>query len=278
MRKTNSMLRAAAASTPATDLPTTLRSLHSEDTLLQAQAVVHLKFLVTSNSSSSPAAGSCDATAVQAAVLGSLERLVELMGSSSVNRDIACILTYLADHPQEPSAPASNAALIARAPNCLERLAGLLNCVYDDAQEAAARVIAALARNDAAAKAALGKPPGCIPRLVTLLQGSRNDGVLEAVAAALGHLAHCCPANQLAIASIPGCFDQAEGAGSRHPRLRRAGPRTVCARVCWAQQVWWWCGCRCAGLMCRSASGWVRCGCQPAGCKSAMERSPGVQA
>lgn len=212
MRKTSSLQRAAGASTPAPDLPTTLRSLHSEDVLLQAQAVVQLKsLLLTSHSSSSnsTAAGSSDAAAVQSAVLGSLDRLVELMGSSGdarVNRDIACIFTHLADRPQERSAPASNAALIACAPHCLERLAGLLNCVYDDAQEAAARVIAALARNDAATKAALGKLPGCIPRLVTLLQGSRNDGVLEAVAAAPGHLAHGCPPNQLAIASIPGCL------------------------------------------------------------------------
>jgi hypothetical protein len=198
LRRTGSSVQLAQTA----DMSATQRKLHSKDAVLQAQAVVALRALV------SPSSGS-DSAAAQQAVLASLNRLVQLLNCSKdarVNRDIAWIFACLSDRPQDHAAPTTNAALIAGAPSCLERLAGLLNCVYDDVQEAATRALGALARNDPASKTAIGKLPGCIVRLVLLLKTSRHDGVLEAVAAALGHLAHACPANQLAIASIPGCL------------------------------------------------------------------------
>jgi hypothetical protein len=198
-------LRRTGSSAPSAqhaDIPATLRNLHSDDTDLQAQAVVQLRALVSPRSGSSVAAA-------QQAVLASLDRLVQLLGCSKdarVNRDIAWIFACLSDCPKDHTAPKSSAALIAGAPSCHERLAGLLNCVYEDVQEAATRAMGALARNDPASKVAIGKIPGCIVRLVLLLKTSRHDGVLEAVAAALGYLAHEFPVNQLAIASIPGCL------------------------------------------------------------------------
>lgn len=221
------LLRRTGSSAPPAqpaDMPATLRNLHSEDTVLQAQAVVQLRALV------SPSSGS-DAAAAQQAVLASLDRLVQLLGCSKdarVNRDIAWIFACLSDRPKDHSATTSNAAMIAGAPSCLERLAGLLNCVYDDVQEAATRALGALARNDPASKVAIGKVPGCIVRLVLLLKSSRQDGVLEAVAAALGYLAHECPVNQLAIASIPGCLTRL--------RALAAGTHGVRGRALHAQQ------------------------------------------